>query len=399
MELRRFARKFPPLWGNSTYSICKRWREGFPRGVRYLLWVVLFAVSIEGAVRVDDWLTFKAPLLKNFNQESLYDTDSLGKYGKPNAHYLKWKLNSLGFRGPELQPGKLRIGTVGSSETFGLYESIDHEWPRELERSLNSRQGNIPVEVVNYALTGMLMSTFEKRLPEVIRATSPQVVILYPSLVGELFRPGNFGPKPKANRKAPPPPVPEFRISYRAETVFKNNVPLWLLDWLRERRARRLFAKTPVVIERVPDSFLDTFREDVKKIISDLHAQGVVPVLVTHTTYFGHHLDTHETPMMINWRQFYPMLKEEGFLDLEARANAVLKEIALSEHLILIDAASKMPEGGEFFADFVHFTDHGSQIFSGLIAERLQCLRQQGVECLEDARTQPGQLEPPRAFQ
>ena len=373
--------------------------QGIMHGVRYFLWVVIFAVSIEGAVRVDDWFTFKAPLLENFSQESLYDTDSLGKYGKPYAHYLKWKLNSLGFRGPELHPGGLRIGTVGSSETFGLYESIDHEWPRELERILNSHTGTVPIQVVNYALTGMLMSTFEKRLPKDIQMTSPQVVVIYPSLVGELFRPGNFGPKLNANRKPPVPPTPELRISYRAETVFKNNMPQWLLDWLRERRALRVFANTPVVIERVSDLFLDTFREDVKRIIFDLRANGVVPVLVTHTTYFGHHLDPHETPMMINWRQFYPMLKEEGFLDLEARANAVLKEIALSEHLILIDAASKMPEGGEFFADFVHFTDHGSQIFSGLIAERLQCLRQQGVECLEGARTQPGQPESPRSSQ
>ncbi len=368
---------------------------------RYLLCGVLFAVSIEVAVRVDDWITFKAPLFKNFNQESLVETDALGKRGKPYAHYLKWKLNSLGFRGPELRSDGLRIGTVGSSETFGLYESIDHEWPRELEQSLNSRPGQVRIEVVNFAFAGMLVSTFEKRLPEFIKITSPQVVIIYPSIVGELYRAGNFGPKPKADGKAPTPPSPpasELRIKYRAETIFKNNAPHWLIDWLRERRALRVFADTPLVMGQAPDSLLDTFREDIKRVIYDLRADGIVPVLVTHATYFGPRLDSHETPMMINWRQFYPMLKEEGFLDLEARANAALKEIALSEQLVLIDAASKMPEGGEFFADFVHFTDRGSQLFSELIAGRLQCLRQQGVECLADARTQPSQPKIPRSF-
>lgn len=355
------------------------------RLARYFLWVALFAASIEAAVRVDDWITFKAPLFDNFNQGSLIETDSLGKHGKPYAHYLKWKLNSLGFRGPELRPGTLRIGTEGSSETFGLYESADHEWPRELERALNAGPGQIPIDVVNYALTGMLISTFERRLPEVIRSTSPQVVIIYPSIAGELYRPGNFGPKPRADSGAQAPPkspAPELRIKYRAETIFKNNAPHWLTDWLRTRYALRLFANTPTVLDRVPDALLDTFREDVKKVIADLRAHGVIPVLVTHATYFGHHLDPHETPMMIAWRQFYPILKEEGFLDMEARANAILKEIALSEHLVIIDAAAEMPEGGEFFADFVHFTDRGSRVFSELIAGRLQCLRQQGVECL-----------------
>ncbi|MCX7114016.1 MAG: SGNH/GDSL hydrolase family protein [Proteobacteria bacterium] len=369
------------------------------RSARYVLWLVLFAVSIEVAVRVDDWITFRAPIFKNFNQESLVETDALGKRGKPYAHYLKWKLNSLGFRGPELRPDGLRIGTVGSSETFGLYESIDHEWPRELEQSLNSRPGPVRIEVVNFAFAGMLVSTFEKRLPEFIQLTSPQVVIIYPSIVGELYRTGNFGPKPKANGKTPTPPASELRIKYRAETIFKNNAPHWLIDWLRERRALRVFADTPLVMERAPDSLLDTFREDIKRVIFGLRADGVVPVLVTHATYFGPRLDSHETPMMINWRQFYPMLKEEGFLDMEARANAILKEIALSEHLILIDAAAKMPEGGEFFADFVHFTDRGSRLFSELIAGRLQCLRQQGTECLADARTQPSQPKSPHSFQ
>ena len=127
---------------------------------------------------------------------------------------------------------------------------------------------------------------------------------------------------------------------------------------------------------------MNTFREDIKRVILKLRADGIVPVLVTHATYFGPHLDSHEIPMMIAWRQFYPMLKEEGFLDMEARANVVLKEIALSEILMLIDAASYMPEGGEYFADFVHFTDRGSHLFSELIAERLQCLRQKGIDCL-----------------
>lgn len=349
---------------------------------RYLLWAVLFAVSIEVAVRVDDWITFKAPLLENFNHGSLYEFDTLGKRGKPYAHYLKWKLNSLGFRGPELRSGGLRIGTEGSSETFGLYESAGHEWPRELEQSLNSRLGSVPIEVVNVALPGMLISTFEKRLPELVKMTSPQVVIIYPSIVGELYRPGNLPQPAGADAKRTENKTPELRISYRAQTIFKNNAPHWLIDWLRERRAFREFANTPVIMERASESLMNTFREDIKRVILKLRADGIVPVLVTHATYFGPHLDSHEIPMMIAWRQFYPMLKEEGFLDMEARANVVLKEIALSENLMLIDAASYMPEGGEYFADFVHFTDRGSHLFSELIAERLQCLRQKGIDCL-----------------
>ena len=377
--------------------------QGIMRSARYVLWLVLFAVSIEVAVRVDDWIAYNASVLENFNDSNLYELDKLGRHGKPNAQYLKWKLNSLGFRGPELQPGTLRIATAGASETFGLYESIDHEWPRELERSLNSRPGSVPIEVVNLALPGVLISTFEKRLPEMIRKTSPQVLIIYPSSVSEIHRPGNFQFLAKKDIKSHVKQTPELRIGDRAKTVIKNNIPKWLLDWLHEQLVKRnsdnAIANTPVVMDRVPDRVLDNYRDDIKRIIADLRADDIVPVLVTQATYFGPHLDLNEYSMMLAWHRFYPMLTDQGLLDMEARANAVLKEIALSEHLILIDAAAKMPEGEEFFADFVHFTDRGSHLFSELIAERLQCIRQQGTECLADTRTQPSQPKSPHSFQ
>ncbi len=67
----------------------------------------------------------------------LFEEDSDGiHHNIPNAKYEKWEINSLGFRGKEIdlekKEGQIRIACFGVSETFGVYESKDKEWPSQL---------------------------------------------------------------------------------------------------------------------------------------------------------------------------------------------------------------------------------------------------------------------------
>jgi hypothetical protein len=55
----------------------------------------------------------------------LFEEDSNGvHYNIPNARYEKWEINSLGFRGKEIdlekKEGQIRIVCLGVSETFGF---------------------------------------------------------------------------------------------------------------------------------------------------------------------------------------------------------------------------------------------------------------------------------------
>jgi hypothetical protein len=55
----------------------------------------------------------------------------------PNAHDGKFRMNSLGFRGPELDSESETIVCFGASETFDPNESADHhDFPRQLETDL-----------------------------------------------------------------------------------------------------------------------------------------------------------------------------------------------------------------------------------------------------------------------
>src|SRR5690606_9134218 len=83
---------------------------------RVSLSVLLAAAALEVCARIDDRYTYGAPMTGYFDIDTIYEFDELGRRGKPNAQYQKWKLNSLGFRGPDLAPDKLTVAVLGASE-------------------------------------------------------------------------------------------------------------------------------------------------------------------------------------------------------------------------------------------------------------------------------------------
>src|SRR5688572_1791295 len=112
--------------------------------LRWGMLALVFVVVLEMTARAEDWVRYRTPFLSRLREQGeLMVRDRVGAHGRPNARYMKWAMNSLGMRGPEVPiakaPGTIRVATVGASETFGLYESPDREFPRQLEDSLAGR--------------------------------------------------------------------------------------------------------------------------------------------------------------------------------------------------------------------------------------------------------------------
>ena len=111
----------------------------------------------------------------------------------------------------------------------------------------------------------------------------------------------------------------------------------------------------------MPEGTIRAFRIDLECAVDTTLAHGGVPVLATHANAFGGEVLERDRPLLTAWRRFYPELAGTGFLDLERRANDVVREVAARRGLPLFDAAAEIPPGPETFADFVHFTDAGSR--------------------------------------
>lgn len=333
---------------------------------RGLLWCVIAGLMLECCARLDDWISYGASPFGLYDNSLLSAFDKMGQHGRPDGRYLKWKLNSLGFRGPELDPTATRILCVGSSETFGQFETEGHEWPRELEGLLNSHASSgSHYQLVNSGFAGETFPTSLLRLPGRLSIVKPKFVLLYPSLAHYLSLP--------ALRKAPPPPPqPKFRwrMQSRLETTMKQVIPIPMQTWLRQREISRLKGPDPQ-LDNMPVEYQNAFCKDLGQAIDLSRKAGAEPVLISHANRFKDRIAPDERFSLIAWQKFYPTLREDSFLRMEDTMNNVMRSVAESKGVLLIDAARAMPTGPAYFGDFVHFTDRGSAAFSEIVAQKL----------------------------
>lgn len=342
-----------------------------PRAVGLALFVVLAILTMELAARVDDFIRYEAPLTLNYNFERLFTFDGKVVRGVPHARYAKWSLNSLGLRGsePQLADGAQRVVVYGASEVFGVYETDGKEFPRVLEEQLRKLGGSDHVTVFNAGIPGMRIGSGTEYLASLVQKLSPQVVVLYPT-------PTHYIGVTRPNCGRPPRPAvadagaerPASRLLGKAIDRLKENLPKSFLTVSRrlaiawEMRGREPLAS-------VDPASLSALEVDIKCAVQAVRKAGARPVLVTHANRFGTSTRREDADWLTGWRMQYPELSELGFVDLENRANDVIRNVAAADGVLLLDAAIAVGGRPEWFADHAHFNDEGSQRMGRVLAE------------------------------
>jgi lysophospholipase L1-like esterase len=235
-----------------------------------------------------------------------------------------------------------------------------------LERVLNQHApAGSHYQLVNAGFSGETFPTSLLRLPSRLAIVKPQIVLLYPSLAHYLSLPAS-------HYSGIPPLQPKFRwrMQARIDNTLKTAAPLWLQTWLRQRDIKNAQAGAPQW-DNMPLAYQSAFCTDLEKAIKLIRAAGAQPVLITHANRFKDHVAPNEKFMLVSWQRFYPMLREDAFLKMEATMNNVMRRVAQQQGVLLIDAAPAMPSGPAYFGDFVHFTDKGSAVFSQIVADKL----------------------------
>ncbi len=335
--------------------------------LRIVIGLVLFVMAAEMCARLDDFMAYGAPIWGPYNNARLYERDQIGQRGRPGARYKKWQLNSLGYRGPELQEGSIRIICLGASETFGLYEADGEEYPRQFERDLNAHSGNNSFQVVNAAYPGETIGTSILRVPGIVETIHPRFVFLYPSPASYIWLPW-LGPGTATVPSDQGPGSFDLRIADRTRTALKSSLPERMQTWLRQREISAAAAEYPVM-DRVPEENVMRYRSDLANLVNALQSRGVEPILVTHANPFGEHPVQPDYDLLTSWRKFYPMLTDDGFIDMERRMNDAMRSLAAEKHIQLIDAAHEIPISRDNFADFCHFTTAGASLMASRLAE------------------------------
>jgi hypothetical protein len=338
-----------------------------PRFLRFIVCCVLFFSVWEICARVDDYMEEGAPLFGNHAMSAMLTHDDFGVVGRPYGHFGKWKLNALGYRGPDIHPDTLKIISIGASETFGMGESAGMEYPRQLERVINSRRPDLHVEVVNVAYAGQSLRTVSHRIDKIVDTLSPRMAILYPSFLGYI-NDASIG-QPDQLDWVQEPHGFHSRIEGKMLSSI-DRLPQWAEDLRYRYHIWRAVRKNRVIVDTIPESHVDQFRLDLRAVLDGLQQRHVCPVLVTHATFFGQSVEPNERYMLTAWRRFEPNLADNGWLDVERRMNEVIRQEARERDLPLVEAADVL-SGPENFTDWVHFTNKGANKMANLIADKV----------------------------
>lgn len=336
-------------------------------------------IAVEVTTRFDDWARFDVPIASNtVSMEELIILDTLGMHARPNSQLRKFRINSLGFRGDEVPAAALDtepfIVVSGASESFGLYESQNKEWPRQLEDSL-SRQCGANVVVGNAAFAGMSLPTVKQDVLLRLAAFRPRVIVYYPTPMQFLEKALPVAAEPARHAIASNPKF-KLRSVSRFRDAIKAIVPSAVLDFLRQMdmsSARR--SGNFVVQNDVPVDRLQAYENGLRSLVGAIRSIGATPVLVIHQNRFFVRKGKDQERWLRAWERFYPRYTGDAILAFDRLGAERTVQVGADSSVVVVDPREAIAhETPTPFADFSHFNDRGAAIVGGAVANRIRHL-------------------------
>jgi hypothetical protein len=356
---------------------------------------LLFLVTLEACARLDDWLTWRAPLWGHYSHEALMVKDEKGIHLRPNARFQKWRINSHGFRGPEVTmekpPGVTRIVVLGASETFGLFESEGMEFAAQMQAMLDvARPGRY--QVLNAGCGGMTLPRHTHYYRIWVRRFEPDLAVIYPTPASYVTA---IPPRSDvaADRAIPERLSENLRLAGKTKIVLKQFLPGWLQSALRERRIAKRLARHPDWPWTAPPrERIELFETHLTRLMDEVEAGGARALLATHAHRFPRdhaRWTPRDRQLMVAWRHAYPNCSATCLLGMEDACNAVVRAIGKSRGVPVVDLERIVPKrpGGspgkagptvEHFADFAHFTDAGARVVASAFVKEILRMERAG---------------------
>ncbi len=336
-----------------------------------VLLVILAYAGAEATVRIEDRIRWGMPFLSGDTAFSdLAVSDRTGRHPAPGRVFRKWRINSVGTRGADPDPGLVtrRVLVLGASETFGLYESPDREYVRQLADSLAATACS--ADLLNAGFPGMSLPTVEQDFRLRLAALKPRVAVYYPTppqyLDSLLPQPVKIDSSGVVVTASPW----HSRFKLRLREALKTMMPRFVLDAMRQRlttESRTGFVSDSL-FTAVPAARLAAFDHDLRHLVETIHADGAIPVLVTHANAFIGSPPAADDRLRA-WERFVPRATGATLIAFDSAAAESIRRVAADSGAVLVDAWREFhgAPGEAMFADFSHFTDAGAARMAAIL--------------------------------
>lgn len=330
--------------------------------------VCMLFLAAEVGIRVRQYLKYG----HGVSFESIYELDRSINLRVPRAGVDRGRIriNSLGFRGPELPlvkpEGTARIAFLGASTTFCAEASSNEAvWPHLVAESLRERFEKKAIDYVNGGVPGYTVASSIRNLEHRVARLRPDIIVIYHGtndLSGELR--DLAAATGLIQRVSPPESSWLSRYSLLWNLVTKNLTVL--------AAQRRLDVGDAPTVPFDPEKIGDGFRADLTALARMAGRTGAEVALVTFAT----HMRPGQTQDAANRAMASAVLYMPGFdhsalVAAYERYNRIIREVARAEGLLLIDSEHSIPGDPAHFVDSVHFSDAGNKAQAKRVLEAL----------------------------
>jgi lysophospholipase L1-like esterase len=336
-------------------------------GLVIALVTTLLLAATEGAIRLRQWS--KHGTSSSF--DSLYRVDpSIGlRVLVPGARVGNISVNSLGFRGPEIEtakpPGRVRIAFLGASTTFCAEVSGDTAvWPQVAVERLKARFPGVEFDFVNGAVPGYTVESSLKNLQHRVGPLQPDVVVIYHA-TNDL----SVEARQLAEQQGLIAPRRSHEPSWLAQ-----NLRLWELA---EKNLRVLVARQGAEGSKGRVAFDGAslggaFRTDLSKLVEAAGQDGRRVAVATFSARLRPEQSVEERKQAaVSALVYMPFMSLDALIAGYARYNDHIRAVVREKGALLIDGEDLIPGDAVHFADSVHFTDAGSRAMGERIANGL----------------------------
>ena len=357
------------------------------RITRWVAYSLVFFITLEAWARLDDWFQYRAPIFETYTIRRILGDDENGiRHNIPNARFEKWIINAMGFRGGEVPrnkaAGEIRIACLGSSESFGTYESAGKEWPEQLAELF--RKSDNMVVVLNTSVVGQKEAQRKRYMERYVSPCKPDLLILYVNFMEFVHPKVEMHESAKENVQKvgigdlAAQVVEACRVAPKLKEALKRMLPTSAVDLislkLSERmvsEAERTILRNAVPMDMVPEENVQRFKEAQRELVGHTRELGVLPVLCTYPTFAAEDNLATGQSIILEARASMIQYSEVGMIDCGKKFNQATRDVAQELGVVVVDCDRVLPKTREYFADYLHYTDAGASLIAMTVFQKL----------------------------
>ena len=304
------------------------------------------------------------------------DRPRLKKGARLNGLKYSVSINSMGFRGAELQQPKpsngFRIWCIGGSTTFDIYApSDDKTWCAQLASNLQEQYPNRVVESINAGIPGEILRGSMDDVEAYAQTVQPDVVVLYhgPNDLQKIFSEQKMFANRQVHRPGERHSEKQMEDGFSIGKVLMYDIALFRVvgRWLQTGQHMQLTfpaGSLHVQSQRTLENELAYAVDITRKV-------GATPIAVSHALRADENATGEIARIQVGEATMLLQVNPESTIEAYRTYNQILKRVAQQKNVSYVDVRSAVPSDPSYWGDATHFLEPGSTITAQTIAQEI----------------------------